>query len=76
MITREWLSAILFVLTLLALFAIPADSKKQLFNYDVPIHGCLEQVTLLQCDPISHPLYCRGSRIRFVSEDCLMLEAK
>jgi hypothetical protein len=70
----ELMLAMIVSLFIILLFCLPAHSEKSLYNYDVPLRGCAEKVTLLGCDPDSKPFRCKSVSVHFVSTSCLMLE--
>lgn len=54
--------------------ALCARAGEPLFNFDVPLHGCAEKVTLVGCD--YKATHCKTSRIKFHSATCLTVEAQ
>jgi hypothetical protein len=51
-----------------------ARPASALYNFDVPLHGCAEKVTLVGCD--YKATHCQTSRIKFHSPTCLTVEAQ
>lgn len=54
--------------------ALCARADDPLYNFDVPLHGCAEKVTLVGCD--YKATHCQTSRIKFHSATCLTVEAQ
>jgi hypothetical protein len=66
---------LLSVLCLLILcLALVARAENSLYNFDVPLHGCAEKVTLVGCD--YKATKCKSVKVRFVSATCLTVEAQ
>jgi len=63
-----------YVLFLILLVALSARAGETLYNFDVPLHGCAEKITLIGCD--YKATSCKSSRVRFHSPNCLTVEAQ
>lgn len=72
--TRLDLFIIGFVCLVILFVALCARAGEPLYNFDVPLHGCAEKVTLVGCD--YKATHCKTSRIKFHSATCLTVEAQ
>jgi hypothetical protein len=71
LILIQW---IFVALLILFFFVLYLRGEKQSYNFDVPLHGCAEKVTLVGCN--YEATSCKSVKVRFVSATCLTVEAQ
>jgi predicted membrane-bound dolichyl-phosphate-mannose-protein mannosyltransferase len=71
LILIQW---IFVALLILFFFVLYLRAEKTVFNFDVPLHGCAEKVTLVGCN--YEATSCKSVKVRFVSATCLTVEAQ
>jgi hypothetical protein len=73
-VTRLDFCLIGFVCLVILLVALSARAGEPLYNFDVPLHGCAEKVTLVGCD--YKATSCKSVKVKFHSATCLTVEAQ
>jgi len=67
--------ALIGVLCLLILaLALISRAETALYNFDVPLKGCAEKVTLVGCN--YEATKCKSVKVKFHSATCLTVEAQ
>jgi hypothetical protein len=72
--TRLDFALIALVCLVILGIALCARAGEPLYNFDVPLHGCAEKVTLVGCN--YEATSCKSVKVRFVSATCLTVEAQ
>ena len=63
-----------YVLFLILLVALAARAENPLYNFDAPLRGCAEKLTLVGCN--YEATKCKSVKVKFHSATCLTIEAQ